>query len=163
MRRAFGGGECLLWLPDAQVVLLLDADFIVSHDLHEALTQSDKSAALMEDLTANRRVVVLPAFETEGSLGVEAGGDMALQAQASASAFVLTCVRVTHALCLRTQLTAVLLLPGERQHDACCVTAKRRAPGPVRVTHAAMCMGMHCSPVTLAGALTACMRARRRL
>ena len=79
----------------AQVVLLLDADFIVSHDLHEALTQPDKAAALMEDLTANRRAVVLPAFETEASLGVEAGGDMALQAQASALPPILgeNCIR----------------------------------------------------------------------
>ncbi len=68
-----------------QVLLLLDADFIASAGLHEFLTQSDKAADLMEDLVDNRRVIVLPAFETEASLGVEAGGEMALKAQASAS------------------------------------------------------------------------------
>ena len=56
-----------------QVLLLLDADFIASAGLHEFLTQSDKAADLMEDLVDNRRVIVLPAFETEASLGVEAG------------------------------------------------------------------------------------------
>ena len=67
-----------------QVLLLLDADFIVSKDLHAELTQSERASALMEDLTSNRRLIVLPAFETEASLGIEQGGDMALQAQASA-------------------------------------------------------------------------------
>jgi hypothetical protein len=66
------------------VLLLLDADFIVSKDLHAELTQSERAAALMEDLTNNKKLVVLPAFETEASLGIEQGGDMALQAQASA-------------------------------------------------------------------------------
>ena len=68
-----------------QVLLLLDADFIASAGLHEFLTQSDKAADLMEDLVDNRRVIVLPAFETEASLGVEAGGEMALKAQGSES------------------------------------------------------------------------------
>lgn len=65
------------------MLLLLDADFIASAGLHEFLTRDDKAADLMEDLTTNRKVIVLPAFETEASLGVEAGGQMALQAQAS--------------------------------------------------------------------------------
>jgi hypothetical protein len=65
------------------VLLLLDADFIVSKGLHEELTQSERSAALMEDLTTNKRIIVLPAFETDAALGVEAGGAMAMQAQAS--------------------------------------------------------------------------------
>jgi len=66
-----------------QVLLLLDADFIASAGLHEFLTQDDKAADLMEDLTANRKIIVLPAFETEASLGVQGGGDMALKGQAS--------------------------------------------------------------------------------
>ena len=65
------------------MLLLLDADFIVSKDLHQTLTQSDRAAALMDDLSNARKLVVLPAFETDASLGVDAGGDMALQAQAS--------------------------------------------------------------------------------
>lgn len=65
------------------MLLLLDADFIASAGLHEFLTRDDKAADLMEDLTTNRKVIVLPAFETEASLGVEAGGQMALKAQAS--------------------------------------------------------------------------------
>ena len=68
----------------AQVLLLLDADFIASAGLHEFLTRDDKAADLMEDLVANRKVIVLPAFETEASLGVDGGGEMALKAQASA-------------------------------------------------------------------------------
>ena len=68
----------------SQVLLLLDADFIASAGLHEFLTRDDKAADLMEDLVTNRRVIVLPAFETEASLGVDGGGEMALKAQASA-------------------------------------------------------------------------------
>lgn len=77
-----------LWSEAAvgvQVLLLLDADFIASAGLHEFLTKDDKAADLMEDLTVNRKVIVLPAFETEASLGVDGGGEMALKAQASAS------------------------------------------------------------------------------
>lgn len=66
-----------------QVLLLLDADFIVSKGLHDELTQSDKAAALFDDLTTNKKVIVLPAFETDAALGIEAGGAMALQAQSS--------------------------------------------------------------------------------
>ena len=69
---------------NVQVLLLLDADFIASAGLHEFLTRDDKAADLMEDLTTNRKVIVLPAFETEASLGVDGGGEMALKAQASA-------------------------------------------------------------------------------
>lgn len=68
-----------------QVLLLLDADFIASAGLHEFLTQSGKAADLLEDLVDNRKVIVLPAFETEASLGMEAGGEMALKAHASES------------------------------------------------------------------------------
>ena len=68
------------------MLLLLDADFIASAGLHEFLTQSDKASDLLEDLVDNRRVIVLPAFETEASLGMEAGGKMALKAHASKSA-----------------------------------------------------------------------------
>ncbi|CAL5227189.1 g10104 [Coccomyxa viridis] len=68
---------------DTDVLLLLDADFIASAGLHEFLTRDDKAADLMEDLTTNRKVIVLPAFETEASLGVDGGGEMALKAQAS--------------------------------------------------------------------------------
>lgn len=71
------------------MLLLLDADFIASAGLHEFLTRDDKAADLMEDLTTNRKVIVLPAFETEASLGVEAGGQMALQAQGSEPLSVL--------------------------------------------------------------------------
>ena len=76
------------------MLLLLDADFIASAGLHEFLTRDDKAADLMEDLAVNRKVIVLPAFETEASLGVEGGGDMALKAQASAHAprHPLTCM-----------------------------------------------------------------------
>lgn len=69
------------------MLFLLDADFIASKGLHEELTQSDKSAALLDDLTTNKKVIVLPAFETDAALGIEAGGEMALQAQASESLF----------------------------------------------------------------------------
>lgn len=68
-----------------QVLLLLDADFLVSKGVHEALTASDKASALNDDLTANKRVIVLPAFETPRSLSEETGRTYALEAQACES------------------------------------------------------------------------------
>jgi len=62
-------------------VLALDADFVVSAGLHEKLSSSEASAALLEDVSIQRNVVVLPAFETETSLGLEKGGDIANLAQ----------------------------------------------------------------------------------
>lgn len=64
-----------------QVVLALDADFIVSSGLHESLTAPVASAALLEDVSIQRNVIVIPAFETEGSLGLDKGGDIATLAQ----------------------------------------------------------------------------------
>ncbi len=64
-----------------QVVLALDADFVVSAGLHEKLSAQDASAALLEDVSIQRNVVVLPAFETESSLGLEKGGEIANLAQ----------------------------------------------------------------------------------
>lgn len=63
------------------VVLALDADFVVSAGLHEKLSAQDASAALLEDVSIQRNVVVLPAFETESSLGLEKGGEIANLAQ----------------------------------------------------------------------------------
>jgi len=68
-------------LPTVQVVLSLDADFLVSAGLHEKLSSPEASAALLEDVSIQRNVVVLPAFETETSLGLEKGGDIANLAQ----------------------------------------------------------------------------------
>jgi hypothetical protein len=65
------------------VVLSLDADFLVSAGLHEKLSSPEASAALLEDVSIQRNVVVLPAFETETSLGLEKGGDIANLAQRS--------------------------------------------------------------------------------
>ena len=65
-----------------QALLLLDADFLVSKGVHEALTATDKASALMDDLTANKRVIVLPAFETPRSLSEDTGRTYALEAQA---------------------------------------------------------------------------------
>ncbi len=70
-----------------QVLLLLDADFLVSKGVHEALTATDKAPALMEDLTANKKIIVLPAFETPRTLSEETGKAYALQAQASKHLF----------------------------------------------------------------------------
>ena len=64
-----------------QVGLSLDADFLVSAGLHEKLSSAEASAALLEDVSIQRNVVVLPAFETETSLGLEKGGDIANLAQ----------------------------------------------------------------------------------
>ncbi|KAK9796664.1 hypothetical protein WJX73_002272 [Symbiochloris irregularis] len=66
-----------------EVVLLLDADFVVSAGLHERLSASTQFAALTEDTAAQRNAIVLPAFETEASLGIEAGGQIATDAQKS--------------------------------------------------------------------------------
>ena len=54
---------------------------MVSAGLHEKLSASDASAALLEDVSIQRNVVVLPAFETESSLGLEKGGEIANLAQ----------------------------------------------------------------------------------
>ncbi len=70
-----------LGLYAMQVLLLLDADFLVSKGVHEALTASDKASALVDDLTANKRVIVLPAFETPRSLSEDTGRTYALEAQ----------------------------------------------------------------------------------
>lgn len=70
--------------PDAcllQVVLALDADFVVSAGLHEKLSGPEASSALLEDVSIQRNVVVIPAFETESSLGLEKGGEIANLAQ----------------------------------------------------------------------------------
>ena len=67
-----------------QVVLLLDADFVVSAGLHERLSTSTQFSALAEDTAAQRNAIVLPAFETEASLGIEQGSAVATKAQASA-------------------------------------------------------------------------------
>ncbi len=64
-----------------QVVLALDADFVVSAGLHEKLSGQEASAALFEDVSIQHNVVVLPAFETESSLGLEKGGQIANLAQ----------------------------------------------------------------------------------
>lgn len=64
-----------------QVVLALDADFVVSAGLHEKLSSPTTAAALLEDVSIQRNVVVLPAFETESSLGLDRGSDIATKAQ----------------------------------------------------------------------------------
>ena len=64
-----------------QVVLALDADFIVSAGLHEKLSSPEASAALLEDVSIQHNVIVLPAFETESSLGLDKGGEIANKAQ----------------------------------------------------------------------------------
>ena len=63
------------------MVLALDADFVVSAGLHEKLSGPATSAALLEDVSIQRNVVVLPAFETESSLGLDRGSDIATKAQ----------------------------------------------------------------------------------
>ena len=68
-----------------QVVLLLDADFVVSTGLHEKLSSATEFAALIEDTAMHHSAIVLPAFETEASLGMEQGSAVASQAQASES------------------------------------------------------------------------------
>ena len=65
------------------MVLLLDADFVVSTGLHDALSSSRQFSALIEDTATHRNAIVLPAFETEASLGMEQGSSVASQAQAS--------------------------------------------------------------------------------
>ena len=64
-----------------QVVFSVDADFIISQGLHESLTTAGAASALLEDVSIQRNVIVIPAFETEGSLGLEKGGDIATLAQ----------------------------------------------------------------------------------
>lgn len=66
-----------------QVVLLLDADFVVSTGLHEKLSNSHEFGALVEDTATHRTAIVLPAFETEASLGIDQGSLVASQAQQS--------------------------------------------------------------------------------
>lgn len=65
-------------------MLLLDADFVVSAGLHEKLSGEMQFKALTEDTAFQRNAIVLPAFETEASLGIDQGGEIATQAQASA-------------------------------------------------------------------------------
>lgn len=66
-----------------EVVLLLDADFVVSTGLHEKLSNSHEFGALVEDTATHRTAIVLPAFETEASLGIDQGSLVASQAQQS--------------------------------------------------------------------------------
>ena len=75
-----------------QVVLALDADFIVSEGLHESLSQPSASSALLEDVSIQRNVIVIPAFETEGSLGLEKGGEIATLAQKGTFCQPLPCL-----------------------------------------------------------------------
>ena len=63
------------------MVLALDADFIVSAGLHEKLSSPEASTALLEDVSIQHNVIVLPAFETESSLGLDKGGEIANKAQ----------------------------------------------------------------------------------
>ena len=67
-----------------QVVLLLDADFVVSTGLHERLSKTTEFQALVQDTADQRNAIVLPAFETEASLGMDQGSQVARQAQLSA-------------------------------------------------------------------------------
>ena len=71
-----------------QVILAVDADFLVVPGLHEKLSGSDAAKALLEDLTMRRQVVVLPAFETDATLGIEAGAQIAIKAQTGLPSFV---------------------------------------------------------------------------
>ncbi len=64
-----------------QVILAVDADFLVMPGLHEKLSGPDAAKALLEDLTMRRQVVVLPAFETDAALGIEHGAQIAIKAQ----------------------------------------------------------------------------------
>ena len=59
----------------------LDADFVVSANLHEKLSAPEAAAALLEDVSIQHNVIVLPAFETEISLGLERGSEVATKAQ----------------------------------------------------------------------------------
>lgn len=63
------------------MVLALDADFVVSAGLHEKLSGPHASTALLEDVSIQHNVVVLPAFETESSLGLDKGSEVATKAQ----------------------------------------------------------------------------------
>ncbi|KAK9825605.1 hypothetical protein WJX74_010038 [Apatococcus lobatus] len=65
----------------SDVILAVDADFLVVPGLHEKLSGSDAAKALLEDLTMRRQVVVLPAFETDAALGIDAGAQIAVKAQ----------------------------------------------------------------------------------
>lgn len=64
-----------------QIVLLLDADFVVSKGLHETLSEEGHFKALVEDAVNHRAAVVLPAFETDAALSAEQGGLTAFTAQ----------------------------------------------------------------------------------
>ena len=68
----------------------LDADFVVSAGLHERLSSPEAAEALAEDLNIHRNIVVIPAFETESSLGLEKGGEIATRCQHSASSILLS-------------------------------------------------------------------------
>ena len=67
--------------PPWQVILLLDADFVVSKGLHERLSEERHFKALVEDTTTHRAAVVLPAFETDAALSADEGGMTAYTAQ----------------------------------------------------------------------------------
>ncbi|KAK9823334.1 hypothetical protein WJX72_002012 [[Myrmecia] bisecta] len=66
-----------------EVLLLLDVDFVVSLGLHKQLTEAQANAALLDDTCVQRNVIVLPAFETDSGMGLEAGGETATRAQRS--------------------------------------------------------------------------------
>ena len=67
-----------------QVLLLLDADFVVSKGLHEKLSEEKHFRALVEDTVTHRAAIVLPAFETDAALSADAGGQTAFTAQQGA-------------------------------------------------------------------------------
>ena len=77
-------------LPDVQVLLLADVDFLVTAGLHERLSEGAANQALVEDTTLHRHVVVLPAFETDPQMGLQAGSDAAARAIPSAVDPVIT-------------------------------------------------------------------------
>ena len=66
------------------MVLALDADFVVSAGLHERLAEPEASSALLEDVGIQRNVIVIPAFETDSQLGLDAGSAIANKAQQGA-------------------------------------------------------------------------------
>lgn len=65
------------------MLLLLDADFVVSKGLHARLTAEPAFQALVEDTCTHRAAIVLPAFETDSSMSVDQGGLTAFNAQQS--------------------------------------------------------------------------------
>lgn len=67
-----------------RLVFLLDVDFLPNYDLHDALTHEDTWESILEATHKQRKVFVVPAFETNQSLKIEDGISMASEA-ASAS------------------------------------------------------------------------------